>query len=123
MSTENEKTVEQPDESGRLHFDVSTDPPRAFTVDEARTEFLKSIQVICQYWSKQNCDSALDMCNGVAFSILNIFDGTHAGIPALDILLSPHEDDKQYNIENGDNYYEHGMMINDCCLHELFYKC
>jgi hypothetical protein len=57
---------------------------------------------------------------GLAFSILNIFDGT-TGLPAMDIVLSPHPEDKDFALSEGERWYEEGMIINDCYLHELFY--
>lgn len=62
-----------------------------------------------------------EKCEGVAFSILNIFDGTTM-LPSFDISLSPHPNDKEYCIENNENWYEPGMVINNCMLHELFVK-
>ena len=64
----------------------------------------------------------LEKCNGLAFSILNIFDGTSIELPAMDIVLRPHEDDKEYLRGEGMDWFEDGMVINDCYLHELFYK-
>jgi hypothetical protein len=66
--------------------------------------------------------SAEERCDGLAFSILNIFDGTSSDLPAMDIVLRPHEDDKEYNIDNGDKWFEDGMAINDdVTMHDMWH--
>lgn len=96
---------------------------RAKTVEEVREEFLDHIRMIASYWSNESrVTSAKERCDGVAFSILNIFDGTSGGMPAFDIVVRPHPDDQQFAIDNNKDYYEDGMMINDCHLHEMYYK-
>lgn len=96
--------------------------PRAKTAEEAREEFLNYIREIARYWAELPGKSAQERCDGLAFSILNIFDGTTMGLPAMDISLAPHEDDKEYHRNNGDNWYQPGMVINDCMLHEMYYR-
>lgn len=62
------------------------------------------------------------MCEGVAFSILNILDGTTMSLPAFNLTLSPHPDDKEFLQGEGENWYEDGTVINDdVMLHEMFY--
>lgn len=86
-----------------------------------RQEFLESIQRLTHYWSRigeeQNM-SRLETCEGLVHSIFNIFDGTSSLMPAIDLCLAPHESDKEYHIGNGEDYYESGMVINECMLHE-----
>lgn len=97
---------------------------RAITKEEARETFLEQIKTIVDYWSElEQPKSVKDRCDGVAFSILAMIDGCSVGIPALDISISPHPDDKQYHIDNGENWYEDGMVINDdCLLHEIMHR-
>ena len=94
---------------------------RAKTAEEVREEFLIHIREISNYWSSLPNRTDKERCDGVAFSILNIIDGC-SSLPSFDLLVSPHEDDKQYNIDEGEDYYEPKMMINDCMLHEIYYK-
>ena len=96
--------------------------PRAKTVEDVRKEFLEKIKACSRYYANLPNKTPLERCNGLAFSILNIFDGTSALMPAMDIVLRPHEDDKEFHRGEGDNWYEDGMVINECHLHELFYK-
>lgn len=93
---------------------------RANTEQEMRDAFMSQVKCIARYWSKVEC-SEKERCEGVAFSIMNIFDGTFGGFPAaIDLVLRPHPEDKQYNIDNGDDYVVDGMCINNnVYLHEL----
>lgn len=93
---------------------------RAKTVAEVRQEFLEHIRGLSEYWATLPDKTPQERCDGLAFSILNIFDGTTIELPAMDIHLAPHPDDKEFNRENGSNWYEPGMIINDCMLHELW---
>lgn len=98
-----------------------TEQPRAYTADEVRQQLLAQIRQDITYWLQQDGDERRRM-EGLVFSILNIFDGTTMALPAMDIVLSPHPDDKQFHIDEGDNWYESGQVINDCMLHEEWYK-
>lgn len=94
---------------------------RAKTVEEVREEFIAHIRSIAAYWAKAPNADTREMCDGVAFSILNVFDGTSGSMPAFDIIVRPHPEGKQFSIDNGDNYYEDGMVINECQLHEMYF--
>lgn len=91
---------------------------RPFTEKEVRSVFLDQVRCLVQYWSEQE-GSKEDCCQGVAFSIMNIFDGCSGGLPAFDIIVRPHPDDKQFHIDEDENYFEDGMLVNDCMLHEI----
>lgn len=88
--------------------------------DEMLKTFVAQVNCITHYWSKLDI-SDNEKCEGVAFSMMNIFDGTCGGFPcAVDLVLRPHPEDKQYNIDNEDDYVVDGMCINDeVHLHEL----
>jgi hypothetical protein len=95
----------------------------AYTKEEVRDQFLHQVRGLAKYWSTVPGRTDLEKCEGLAFSIMNIFDGTSMVLPAMDITLRPHEDDKQFCIDNNEKYYEDGMVINDdCMLHERFFK-
>lgn len=96
--------------------------PRAKTAEEVRQEFLNHVHSLVIYWANLPDRTVEEKCDGVAFSILNIFDGTTMGLPAMDLVLAPHPDDKAFNQSEGNNWYEPGMVINDCMLHELFVR-
>ena len=98
---------------------------KAITKEEAREIFIGQCQVICSYWlNESRASTAKDKVEGAVFSIMNIFDGTCGGFPAaIDLVLRPHENDKQYCIDNDEDWIVDGMVINDDVhLHEMIYK-
>lgn len=94
--------------------------PRAYTPEEAREIFYRQVKALCEYWSTVEGKSDLERCEGVAFSIMNIFDGTTFNLPAIDLVLAPHPDDKPFAKSQGENWFEEGLVINDCELHGEF---
>lgn len=97
--------------------------PRAYTADEIREMFLERVRSIADFWANESkAKTNKERCDGVAFSILNLLDGTTVGFPACDVLVSPHPDDKAYRKERGENWFEPGTMFNDTLLHELYYR-
>lgn len=96
--------------------------PRAYTVEEARTRYLKHVRHLAEYWSQVPNKTPLEMCEGVVFSMLVVFDGGSGGHPAIDLVLRPHPDDKAFLQGEGENWTEDGTVINaDDQLHERFY--
>ena len=95
---------------------------RAYTPEEVREMFLGQVKMLARYWSTAERETDLEKLEGLAFSLLNLFDGTSAALPAMDIVLRPHPEDKAFRESEGDNYFEDGQVINDCYLHELFHK-
>lgn len=99
---------------------------RAYTQEEIQERFIDAIRGCACYWA--NCqlpkeqDTVSYRCNGVAFSILNILDGTSADFPAVELTVQPHPDDKQYHINNEEDWYEPGMTIHSGeYLHDLWH--
>lgn len=91
--------------------------------ETVRKEFLSSIKVISEYWANLPNQTPKQRCDGVVFSMLSLIDGCSGSFPiALDLVLRPHPDDKQYYIEYGEDYYEDGQVINDCSLHNKFFR-
>jgi len=85
--------------------------------------FLNHVRGLAEYWDGIEERTSREKLDGMAFSMLNIFDGTTMDFPAMDIVLSPHEDDKQYHIDNDEDWFEPGMVINDDgMLHEMYYE-
>lgn len=94
---------------------------RAKTAEEVRKEFLDYLHGLVSYWSSHRSDSK-EACDGLVFSILNIFDGSALTLPAMDIVLVPHKDDMEYQLKLGENWYQEGMVINECHMHDEWYK-
>ncbi|MEO9787538.1 MAG: hypothetical protein ABJF67_08010 [Aurantimonas coralicida] len=83
---------------------------------KARDEFLYSVSMAARYWARLPDLSDRERCEGVAFSILNIIDGTDDG-PGYDLAVSPSPDDGE---EYASDDYVTGVPINDCYLHEIW---
>ena len=77
--------------------------------------------MIAKYWAELPSKTPQERCDGLAFSILNIIDGNTMKLPSMDINLAPHPEDREYHIELGENWYEPGMLVNDCQLHEHYF--
>lgn len=95
---------------------------RAYTAEEAREQFMDQVRHLVRHWERESrAPTAKEKLEGLAFSIMNIFDGT-SGLPAFDIVCAPHPDDKQYHIDEGSKYFMPGMVINECHLHEMLFS-
>jgi len=95
---------------------------RAKTADEIRDEILEYIHRLVDYWDRESqTPNTRDKLDGLAFSILTMFDGDGGMIPAFDIICSPHPDDEAYNKSRGENWYP-AVQINEYPLHEMWYK-
>jgi hypothetical protein len=60
-----------------------------------------------------------DRCDGVAFSILTMLDGSSSNLPGFALRPTPHPDDKAFNIAEGENWFDPGCEIVDA-LHEHY---
>lgn len=94
---------------------------KAKTKDEMLSDFISAVNCVADYWSRVENISNKDRCHGVKHSILTIIDGMSGSFPcAIDLVLRPHPDDKQYYIDDGEDFIEDGMVINnDVYLHEV----
>ena len=101
-----------------------SDKPRAYTKEEAQRAILEQIAHTVDYWEKESRrPDARGKLTGLAFSILAMIDGSNIGIPAIDLVLRPHPDDEQYHKDEGENWWEDGMAINDeVHLHEMWHQ-
>ena len=90
------------------------------TQEEVKQEFIDAVRSVVWFWSEQSsATSRKDLCEGVAFSIMSIIDGVSGSFPcSLDLVCRPHEDDKDFDISEGEKWIEDGMVINECMLHE-----
>lgn len=86
-------------------------------VTEPVNKFLEDVSRNALYWASVGKDKE-DVASGVTFSILNLFDGTNLGSPAIDMtyvrdIAELPEDVAQLEADGGFN--------SDVMLHELFY--
>jgi hypothetical protein len=95
---------------------------RAYTKEEMRQMFLDQCKSNIDYWYKQKDLSTKEMCEGLVHSILCLIDGNTSFPSAINLVLEPHPEDKDYCISEGENWVEAGQVINDeILLHEQFF--
>ncbi|MBV6572821.1 hypothetical protein JL978_05180 [Acinetobacter baumannii] len=91
--------------------------PKEMILDELLGQFRN----LARYWA-QHQGTDIEKCEGLVHSILTIFDGRGC-FPAIDLVIRPHPDVKQYHIDNGDDYIVDGTIINDdVILNDLFFS-
>jgi len=114
--SENEKPTDAPSAS-----DCSA-ACRAITPDELRDAILDHMRELAKYWATvDGVKTVQDRIEGAMFSTLGILDGSTIGLPAFDLVAMPHPDDKQYHIDNGEDWIEEGTRISDM-LHEHWHQ-
>jgi NTP pyrophosphatase (non-canonical NTP hydrolase) len=100
--------------------------PRAYTAEEIRDKFLRHVWESIEYWDKTKPNKREAM-EGLAFSILVSLDGGVLDLPGFMVIPTPHEDDKEYCIEHGDNWFPPFVLGEEPCdiaggLHEHFHQ-
>lgn len=76
---------------------------REFTTQEIEQQFLENVVSAVKYWNRQPGEN-IEKLKGLAFSILVTIDGC-SNLPRFVLAPFPHADDKQYSIDEGENYY------------------
>ena len=107
---------------------------RVLSADEVREQFLDHARAMVRYWANEklghvpgSSEDILAHLNGVTFSLLAALDGCSVGLPSFIVAPEPHPDDRQYHIDNGENWYQENHEANIKCdisgvLHEHFYQ-
>lgn len=104
---------------------------RPYTAEEVRARLISHVRHLAEYWATTDLtrpefkittpeQDRLFRCEGVVHSMLVMLDGGTLDLPAFDLVPSPNPEDKQYCIDNDENWYE-PVVINDCQLHELLH--
>lgn len=113
------------------HLIVSAPRPdseacRAYSREEVLETFLGALHVLAANASvSPTLQPPRQMCDNLVFSILNMIDGTSGLFPvALDLVLRPHHENQSLAIEEGENWYQDGMVINPESeyLHDNYYR-
>lgn len=85
--------------------------PREKTKVEVQQDFIDRIWYLIEYWEKESrAKTSRDKLEGLAHSILNTLDGCSM-LPGFAVIPNPHPDDKQYYIENGEDWYPDNIDI------------
>jgi hypothetical protein len=93
--------------------------PRAKTAEEVRQEVIEYLAGMAEYWDSMPNKTSKEKLDGLVFSFFTMLDGV-TSLPAFDLVLRPHENDKEFFISEGENWYEPGMIVNDCMMHEIY---
>jgi len=105
---------------------ISDKTPRAFTTDEARDKFLDAFWGNLDYWHNNvPSRSVFDAMTGLMHSTLALLDGCNMSVPGFQLIPYAADEDKQYLIDQGENYYtpvEHNILDIGGYLHELMYS-
>ena len=107
-----------------MNDEMNDEQPRAKTAEEVRADFMNTCRTLADFWAGPGAEgkTARERLQGLVHSILCIFDGVNGGLPAFDIVASPHPDDKEFHRSEGENWIEPGTVINNCSLHDTLYK-
>lgn len=88
--------------------------------DEVRDELIRTMRHRIRHsltYSDPNDKAA--QTDAALHAVLCIFDGV-TGLPAFDLVVKPHPDDKEYNETLGQDWYPSGVVINgNQYLHDL----
>lgn len=101
---------------------------KEFTEEEVREKFLRKVNTLVDYWYKESRTPGVkEKLEGLAFSILSTIDGSSIDLPSFILAPLPAEEDKEYCIENGEDYFPQNHTSNVNCdiaggLHELLHK-
>jgi len=98
---------------------------RALTEEEVRNRFLDAVASNIHYWRNIDFREVTDedemtrRISGAIFSTLVILDGEHGFMPGFKVIPDPHPDDKQYHIDNDENWYPEDVDIAGDLHHSL----
>ncbi len=91
---------------------METNKPRAYTKEEIEDMLYAHMATIAHYWANESRQpAAIDKCMGVVHSILAMIGGRTLPLPAFDLLASAHEEDKEYHISKGENWFPDDVRI------------
>ena len=95
---------------------------RAYTDEELRDLLLDQMRFTARYWANLKEDKTiLERIEGAIFNVLLILDGHSSGLPTFDLVAKTYPEDKQYCINNDENWIENGTTLS-FLLHEHWYK-
>jgi hypothetical protein len=95
---------------------------REITTEECRVQFVNHMIGLIKHFDDGRILSIRDM-ETMVHSFLVTLDGGAMGLPAFQVIPYPHESDKDYCIEQGENYFPQSQpMSTDISggLHDLF---
>jgi hypothetical protein len=103
---------------------------RPWTQKEVQEKFIRHMWDLVNWWANETRKpTAREKLEGLLHSFLATLDGDSGDLPAYTIIPDPHPSDKNYHIDQEENYYQpfelpdgtitvHG----ENCLHEIMYR-
>lgn len=100
--------------------------PREYTREEVVRQLVESFAKDAHYWSTVKLEKGRDnvayRCDGVAFSILSMLDGCDIGMPGFLLSVNSDEEDAEWRIKRGINYYNPDEFVNSReMMHDLYH--
>lgn len=93
---------------------------RQYTRDEVREKFLKTVASYVKYWENESrAVTTREKLEGLAFGILVILDGGCPNVPGFLVVPDPHEEDKDYLIGEGEDYFPVSKSIKDVRANDI----
>lgn len=90
--------------------------------EQLRENLLKQVRMYAHTWASYPDKTPQERCDGVAFSILALLDGSDIELPTFDLVARPHPDDKAYQQKRREDWVVDGQVINDDVhLHDMYY--
>ena len=95
---------------------------REYTLEEMQEQFIGHIHALIDYWENESrASTTKEKLEGLAFSILTAIDGESLAVPGYQLIPVTSEENKEYYISQGENYYPEDTDIAGY-LHEKFYQ-
>ena len=109
---------------------MNDEKPRQYTAEEIRDQFINHMWDLVEYWDKHVKDQNMPIdrrLQGLMHSVLTTLDGCSMDLPGFALVTTPHESDKDYHKDQGENWYPENdleKMNEPVCfmLHEDFYS-
>lgn len=93
--------------------------PREYTPEEVRSLFLDHVRDLIDYCDRAN-PSKREALEVLAHSILCAIDGGSLDLPSFELKPSPHPDDKEFCVSEGENWFPDGVDIAGLLAGNLF---
>lgn len=93
-----------------------SEEPREYTADEICKKVWEHIHHLVDYWAAVNPEYSKKQCiEGFAHSVMAMFDGCTIGLPGFLIVPNPAEEDSQYHISEGENWFPYPKNADELC--------
>jgi hypothetical protein len=90
--------------------------------EQLREQFLNSVRMYAREWASYKNKTPQQRCDGLAFTLMALLDGTDVDLPAFDLVARPHPDNEAYHKAHGQDWVVDGQVINDDVhLHDMYY--